>query len=646
MRQKEMLYYMLAEYYEKGGDFMDSLLPFIEYCLAENVPSKITSKSLKDLVENEYPLEYPLAVYESILGKFVANELLTPVTFDGVVYFEPIKGFHSRNVNSKRVEFQRSIDLLGLEFTRFAKVMDKDYSINDSKTLVIGFLIKNMEAMLSIIDNKLVHATDLPDEDKLVSMFLIEEFEKATDTIRCVNVIIKGVLCYKYLYYKRDKDVSNDLRGLKVFLDTAIVIYALGYAGEIRKQLAVELISQLKKRHAQIYCYEHSLREIMDILSACEHIIIERGSGFGAMRYTVEHFLSQPDSLTEISLAAQNLRNDIEENAGIGLFEELLYESQDRNPFLSESELAILIAKEMHIETTNQERAEADAKSINLTSYLRNGVCANELADAKAVFITQNWLLAKISSKFLNENQFIIPATFHYSNFSTLLLLSDEVTEPNLPLIIVIENCYAAVAPSDAQWKVYIEKLNNKKDEGKIADIDYLKFRSMRFARKPLLKFELDHTPITMISIEEVQRLDSERIQMEAEKVRDEERIAAGVILTSAINDKNKAVSERNDVLSGIDKMKIDKKELVHKVFKGLRIGFILLIVLFSILSIFTQLSKPVLCLSALVSIVGAFATFFPKQFFNIEEKYIERSNRKIDNYLNPSTSISTNFSQ
>lgn len=298
----------------------------------------------------------------------------------------------------------------------------------------------------------------------------------------------------------------------------------------------------------------------------------------------------------------------------------------------------------MHVESKDYDRVEADAKSINLTSYLRNGICTNELAEARAVFITQNTLFAKISCGFLNESKFTIPTIFHYSSFSTLLLLSDEVPEPNLPLIIVIENCYAAVAPSDTQWKAYIEKLNNKQNDGTITDIDYLKLRSMGYARKPLFKYELDHTPITMISIEEVQRFDEERIKMEAEKVRNEERIAASLEVESAINDMNIAITERNDMFNGINKMKLDRKRFIHKLFLGSRIIFTILFVCFSVLAVFTQISKLGLWMSAIVSSIGMFATFFPVPFFNIEERLVERSNRKIDRYFNNGNTPDSNI--
>jgi hypothetical protein len=644
MLQKEIIFFMLAEYYEKGEDFMDSLLPFIEYCLANDVPEKITASSLRDIVEKQFPFEYNLATYECIIEKFVAKGILTPFVYDGVAYYYPSKGLKKHDIDFKRIEILHAIDAITQEFCLFAEKLNREFLITEAQELIFSFLIKHLEQVLSpqpMID--LSSLEQLNDDETILCLFLIEQFESETVINQYLKTVIKGIVCYTYIYFKDDKDLKKDLSSLKVFLDTPLIIYALGYAGELRKQLADELINQIKTLKAEVYCFEHSLREIRDILTACDCIIKNRLPGVGAIRFTVEYFLSKPDPLTQIYLAGINLESDIEDNAKIKIFKDSLYELEDKSFFIDEKELTEKIADGMIVEDQDYERAAADAKSINLTNYLReNKKNITELSDAKAIFVTKNRMVVKVSADYLGESRFEIPTTFHYTTLTALLLLSYEINEPKLPLVFIIENCYAAVAPGNSLWASYIKKLNKSYEEGEMSKVDYFKFRSQKYSRKPLLLHKLKHLPDSVIDLEEIKRLDEERIAEESRKAREEERQLAEAEVSKIkdenakiLKDKEEALSERDKVLNKINNMKKNKGDIIKSRFKIFRFIFLTLFVTFSLLSIFTILPLVVSILLAVINGIATFATFFPSQFFNIETILIEKAERKIDNYFN-----------
>jgi len=614
---------------------MDSLLPFIEYCISEETPEKITANSLKDIVEAKFPFGYPLATYECIVDRFVTNGILAPVNHDGMAYYVPVKGYHKYDIGPKKNEIQRAIDLVAQEYCAFARTFNRECSLASAKSLILDFFIKHLEPLLSPDPSLDLSSLDqMSDEESIVCLFIIEQFENTTESNQHLNTLIKGIICYTYIYYRNDSKPKKDLSNVKVFLDTPLIIYALGYSGKLRKQLADELINQLKSLNAEVLCYEHSLREIWDSLIACEQIIKCNGAGYGAIRFTVEYFLSQPDSLSKIYLAGTNLEQDIEQKARIKIFKNSLYEEVNKEPFIDEEELASKLADEMDIAENDIERAEADAKSINLTNYLRGNKKITELSDAKAIFVTKNRLVVKVSSNYLGERQFEVPTTFHYSTLSALLLLSNEIQKPDLPLTIIIENCYAAVAPSNTLWKAYIQKLNEKRENGEINDIDYLKYRSLKLSRKPLLKHTIDNLPISSISIEEIRKIDEERILSESVKAREEERLKANSAISKVEGEKERVVTERDKLVNGIQRMKIEKKESIKKKIDIMKWVFVGLIAASGILAIFTPLPLALTLTTLIISIICAFATFFPNKFINIEEKFIKHAEEKIERYI------------
>lgn len=609
---RELLYYMMARFYEEGANFLDALLPFIEYCLSKNIPKKISTSIIKQIVEHEFPLDFPLGVYEEILGRMVEKDILSPIPLDGCICYEPKRGFLSNNIDTKKIEYNMCINNISSSFIEYAKGFEQTYTLTKAKEIILKFVLKNIEQILLSSDKiTFTNSDDFSDEEKIISSFLVDEYEKNTENIKYLSTIIKGLMCYQFIFYK-DKNIDNDLSDLKVFFDSSLIIYALGYSGKLRETMAKEIIKQLKDRKAKLFCFEHTVTEIINILSACENVIEQGKAGYGQGKFTVDYFLSFDNSITRINEAIINLRADIPKKIGIEIFPISLYESKDLTPFIDEVDLKNYLIKEMNIESEEERRIENDAKSITLTAYLRNGNISTDLKNAKAIFVTHNRFLAYCSSKYLKENSHVIQTTMPYSQLSTLLLLTNEIKDPNnLPLTIIVENCYAAIAPSDAQWNEYIQKLNEKYERQEISDKDYIKYRSMRVVRNPLLKHSILKSPLTVVSLDEIQRAEERERKKEIKRILEEERKRSEETIVSLESQNTNLEDKLNEAHYIINRI---RNEIPKKINLYFLIGNWILTIITSIGSVISYKKNWVISLSIFISaLIGAIASFHPK---------------------------------
>ncbi|SMP38281.1 hypothetical protein [Anoxynatronum buryatiense] len=625
MSSELMLYYMLAENVEKNLDFIDSLLPFVEYCLFDKVPDKITTEVLKSCVTSKYDMSLTAANYEDILNRLEAKGLVYKAEAEGIVYYEPVKGYKDQEVLKRGEEFTNALDKICKDVIIFAKEsMGEEISPMGVNDKMLKYLEKNIDVLISEDLAALNGVKDNSKEDVLFSLYFVEQYEKQepfNEAIEQLKTLLKGVVAYKYIHYTNNKD--KKLEGLKVVLDSPLLIYALGYAGDLRRDLVRELCDTLKSLDAKVYCYEHSVSEARNNLIACENIMQYKDPSYGDMRLTVDHFLSKKNSKTEIFEAIKNIKASIKE-IGIEIYPEEFYERADHARFIDEKRLADQINEGFNNTDLNVERGEHDAKAINMTQLLRNNKQPSNLFESEAVFVTKNRKLVYISTSFLNEDDYTIPTTIHYTTLATKLLLMNGIKEPKLPLSIIMERCYSAVAPKNETWDAYIKQLNEAHKAGEIKEIDYMMYRSEMRSRRYLLKKELDDS-VSSISIEEVMRYEEAKIAKEKEAVRQEEEKKYNEKLDQERQSKNEVEKHYSKVLNNIEKFKDDERTRIEKKYKKRKWGAVVVIALFTIFqNIFDNTVAKVI-----FALIAAIGSMFIQEI--LKKKELDDIDKRID---------------
>ena len=112
----------------------------------------------------------------------------------------------------------------------------------------------------------------------------------------------------------RNIQVKSKIQNLKVFLDTPLLLYVLGYSGEEFQESVSELISILKSLGVEIGYWQHNIDELRSILDAYER---HYDQGTLEQSRNFEYFLMNKITPLDISRFKATLNTDLDK---MGIF--------------------------------------------------------------------------------------------------------------------------------------------------------------------------------------------------------------------------------------------------------------------------------------------------------------------------------------
>lgn len=262
-------------------------------------------------------------------------------------------------------------------------------------------------------------------------------------------------------------DVSQPDRRFKrtsVYFDTSFLIYALGYAGEVRKSPCVELLQLLYEVGAELKCFRHTLDEIRGVLSACAHKI-RQGQTRTAYGPSIEYFLINGYRASDIELFAVRIDKDLEA-LRIQVVDKPDYSGQAY--VIDEKGFQDTLLSRITYRNPDGPAVERDVDSIAAIVRLRRGRTTEVLEECGAIFVTNNAELANVARQFTYTDDYpaaIAPCITDYA-LTNVLWLKKPTAVPTLPRKRIIADYYAAMQPNEYLLKQYyseVEKLSQNK---------------------------------------------------------------------------------------------------------------------------------------------------------------------------------------
>jgi|GEM_PF-2186830 len=322
-------------------------------------------------------------------------------------------------------------------------------------------------------------------------------------------------------------------KGLKVYLDTRIVLRVLGGEGELIQKIYVDFLSELTKAGAELCIFTHTYEEIREILEGCYKWIENPNYDPSKASITLRHFKERGLKQSDIQLILSNLEHDFNKY-GIKIdyppssthdqlkideerLKEIIIEVYSDNPYFNQDE--------------KMQAIERDIKSISLIYRLRGRALFNNLKDAKYIFVTCNVGLNYSVYRFHNEEYagkgFSIPPCVMDTFIGTLIWLNRPIESKSDLILPVISYNLAILQPSKDFLESWMFEINKLKEKGEITDEQYILLRDHQLARELLEEKTLgDPEQITVKSPVEILTEMEKRIRFEGEKELNKERRA------------------------------------------------------------------------------------------------------------------------
>ncbi|MBU0940245.1 MAG: hypothetical protein KKD36_02295 [Bacteroidetes bacterium] len=546
MKNNHLLSYAILNVNEQADiDYYDNFVPFIKETLRTSGKDIISANELKSDVKATFDLELPINVVNTILKRRLRPQGY--ITYSDQKYVPNYERLEETSFTDIRNKMLEKHNKLVNEFVFFAKEnYEYHLSKEDAEIHIQKFIEKNYIQLLENEKKSEIKITEENNEqiEVILAKFILLCKEENLLNFNYLIDIVKGTMLANSLYYTDLETIEMKFKGTEIYFDSTFIIYALGLAGEARREPCIELITMLRKSKAILKVFRHNIEEIGGILEGCKNNLAKGKLDFHG---TVSNFLDKGYSESDIDRIIYALEDEVEKGSlKFKIQENVLFDNHKY--VIAEKDLEEQLKSNMRY--TRQAALDKDVQSVSAIMRLRKGEKSLKIEKSRAIFVTtNNSLVTNVTKFFLNEEMpRYIPPVLHDSIITNLVWLKMPGKGPDLPIKRVIAECYAALAPKEHLWKRYIETLNIYEATNEITKEDVINLRYSHGARELLIDKTLgDEDAITIGTVKEIlseieqgttNRIIEAHKNMEKEKDELEKTLAATVEEKANSNDQ------------------------------------------------------------------------------------------------------------
>ncbi len=598
---------MLNAYWEnEKKDTFELLVPFVKFSIAKTTKQgeEINFSSLLEHFRKEFGYEtIPSNVITLILnrmspkvleknrGKYILKSSLD----EDVINFEKR---HTKFSERRSIVAKALKDFLNENLT-----LRNLYDEEDALQALISFFATN--GMCTIRDTILLEMLK-KNNDALkysVAQFIIKEWEAKSAIFNYIEDMIKGFFVSSAISLQsQNTAVANSrFKDLQCYIDTRVIINALGLHIPEARVASLELLNMLKDKGAELCCFEHNCREINDIITAYKNGITN--PLYNRSNQTLEEWDKKKYTVTDIERYQKLLANKIS-TLGIKIIARPSISDVNKYPF-NDADLVSHINE--HMNYNKRSAIETDVSSVASILLLRDGKKTSEIEKSKAIFVTSNLTLVNVVNMFLKDNEIccleneVMPVITDM-DMSSIVWLKCYSTHKNYPKQRLIEHALIALEPSPMMLSTFFDIVDRIESEGGISEDEAAIIRTDIFCKKELSKAVKGNSNI----------ITEQTVYDIREKLR--EKYLGDIKAEGELNYK-KYLKEREEkrasIVKALENIKLIKRTSFEKLYKILcRISMLIelaLIVIFIILSAINIKDAEKLALSIFLLIFGVF---------------------------------------
>ena len=425
---------------------------------------------------------------------------------------------------------QTELDELIKSFQQFAKEQGVDYTLDTARDIVIAYVkTQKLEHITGHIDA----AINDKRIDYLFGRFVFCMREESPAMFSYLNNVVTGSILSECLIYHENITNGQQLSGLTVILDTALVFMALGIDVANRKEYYLQLISDLQDKGAKTAIFYHTYDEMDFVLSSAEDWICNAYYDPSKASDTTEYFRSINATKADVEEFRLMLKTKIE---GLGIqfieadYEKKTYKSVENEKLIYEK--IVKRYKETNCsfnEVVQHYTIERDASSIAKTYLLRNSRTPMNLADAGYIFVTANQTLAAAASEYhrgIGRPEKSMPSTVTDTFIGTYLWLSDPVKISEMNEKQILYNAFMAFQPNTTLLHKLATTINGMLDAGDISPEQCYALKGDKLVLEKLSQKTLgdpdEYTDVTFSDIIQDIQQEAEREGALKERIRNE----------------------------------------------------------------------------------------------------------------------------
>lgn len=523
-----------------NSSFIDYFVPMVSETLRVSTNEYVTIEEISENLNISFGIQIPLHVIRTILNKLKRKRHIS-FDYSSRSYKPNREILEQSNFADKQNQTLANHHLLISELKEFLSSFSLHLSFEEAEQYFEEFLSETEFSFFyeekidfsesEVLRNKRIY---------LVAKFINKIEGEYSPSFKYFESIVMGNMIATAMYYTEPDKVQQKFNRTDVYFDAPFLIFALGYAGQLRADPCLELLKMLKENHASLRIFQHSVEEIKDILHGC---ILKLEKGINDNFGTIEYFLQKNYDKADILRLIYGLENEITQRLRVKIVEKPDFSQKEYN--IDEKMFSDFLKENMRYKFSNS--LDRDVDSVHSIVRLRKGYRSTSVETSRALFITNNERLSNQTRKYFRQQyngNFIPPVLTDYA-LTTLLWVKNPNLNPSLPRKRIIADCVASMQPSEGLIKKYMEKINELKEKGELSEGDYSFLRISQESRHILMEeTQGEEELLTNAKVYEIVELTKQRLMKDKDNV---------------IEFKDSQLDEKNKKIQDFEKVTIEK---------------------------------------------------------------------------------------
>lgn len=489
---------------KKGVDILDNYIPLIHETLnsMDNDIFSVDDFKLKFVAIAEFKI--PTGAILSLLKRAENKYGLLQKQSTGEYKIVRDK-INQNNFSTLRDAEQRKYNRLIKEFIKYcAETLSIDIQEESVSTYFFEVLYDIAPALfMRISDIDKLKMEDSGKNKFLVAKFISHANKYDQESFDAILSFVRGSMLTETFYYSQNySDISNKpLKNVTVYFDTQFLVRIIGFADKAVCIPCEELNEMLKEMQVKMKCFRQTFDELYGIFFAAVSQLNQYGrltsnKPGDVFDYINQNKITHSDLLMLMSTLEDTLKN-------FGIYVE---EHPDIIPAYSIDEITLKNKLADAFENQSEKARNHDIDCLQAIFQIREGKPQFYLDKCKAIFITTNAKLARLSTIYFNENFGLSNAPVCMADhvFTALVWMKAVKKAPDVPKDRLVANCYSALLPSESLWADYIKEINKLKDKGTLSEHDYHVLIHSITAREQLMDQAFSNEDNIFGSVEEI----------------------------------------------------------------------------------------------------------------------------------------------
>ncbi|ENV3697877.1 hypothetical protein ACFJ47_003742 [Vibrio cholerae] len=458
---------------KSGADILDNYIPLVRETLdaLDNEVVSVDDFKMKFTEISEFKM--PTGAILSLLKRAEKKYSLLEKQKGGE-YKIKRENINSINYLSTRDSEQRRYNSLVSKFIDFCSD-NLDVKVDERNASSYFF-----EVLYDIAPSLFFNINDIDDiklnhsekNKYLVAKFISYINKCDQDSFEAILSFVRGSMLTETFYYSQSfADISNKpLKRVVVYFDTQFLIRLLGFSVDSICIPCKELHEMLRDMQVKMKCFRQTFDEMHGILLAAVNQLNQYGrlkpnKPGDVFDYFNQINITHSDLLLLIGSMEEKLSD-----LGINI-----EEKPEILEVYSIDEVSLKQTLQEAFEFQSEKARNHDIDCLQSVFQIREGQPQNYLDRCKAIFITTNAKLARLSTLYFNEKFGIsnAPVCMADNVFTSLVWMKAVKKTPDIPKDRLVANCYSALLPTESLWSEYIKEVNKLKDKGTISESDY-----------------------------------------------------------------------------------------------------------------------------------------------------------------------------